>query len=114
MTLKASQKERLLVIIVSRPSHPSRPAGVGLLLFLLLSVIRFVVAHEILGIPVNAARSPRFARMAHVYCHMFLHAPPMFKDMWGAYFFEAWALTLLLLLQVSSVHTKDWILTIQS
>lgn len=58
------------------------------------------MAHEILGIPADPAHNPRFARMAHVYSHMFTNAPPVFKDMWGSYFFEAWALTLLILLQV--------------
>lgn len=58
------------------------------------------MAHEILGIPVDAAHNPRFVRMAHVYSHMFTNAPPVFKDMWGSYFFEAWALALLILLQV--------------
>lgn len=69
-------------------------------MFLVLAFPRFVVAHEILGVPVDAARSPRFSRMAHVYCHMFDNAPPVFKDLWGSYFFEAWALALLILLQV--------------
>ncbi|CAM9908056.1 unnamed protein product, partial [Scytosiphon promiscuus] len=66
----------------------------------------FIVAHEILGIPVDIMRSPRFSRIAHVYSHMFTNAPPVFKDMWGSYFFEAWALTLLILLQESFPKSK--------
>lgn len=60
---------------------------------------RFVIAHEILEVPVDSAHNPRFSRMAHVYSHMFTHAPAVFKDLWGSCFFEAWALTLLILLQ---------------
>ncbi|CAM9450500.1 unnamed protein product [Ectocarpus sp. 4 AP-2014] len=67
----------------------------------------FVVAHEILRMPVDAAHSPRFSRMAHVYSHMFTNAPPVFKDMWGSYFFEAWVLTLIILLQESFPKSKS-------
>lgn len=70
------------------------------------SICRFVVAHEILGIPADATRSPRFTRMAHAYCHMFTKAPAVFKDTWGAYFFEAWAFTILLLLQVWCTYCR--------
>lgn len=72
--------------------------------------IRFVVAHEILGTPVDAAHNPRFSRMSHVYSHMFTNTPPVFKDMWGSYFFEAWALTLLILLQVRAHKTVESLL----
>lgn len=61
---------------------------------------RFVIAHEVHGEPVDPSRSPRFTRMAHVYSHMFAQTPPIVKDLWGSRFFEAWALTLLILLQV--------------
>lgn len=64
------------------------------------SPIRFIIAHEIHGEPLDPSRSPRFMRMAQVYSHMFAQTPPIFKDMWGSRFFEAWALTLLILLQV--------------
>ena len=66
---------------------------------------RFVVAHEILEVPVEAAHSPRFSRMAHEYCHMFANAPPTFKDLWGSSFFEAWALTILIALQVGESYS---------
>ncbi|CAM9826919.1 unnamed protein product, partial [Choristocarpus tenellus] len=66
----------------------------------------FVVGHEIQGRPVGIEKSPRFSRMAHAYSNMFLHAPTIHKDMWGASFFEAWALTLLLLLQAAFPLSK--------
>lgn len=61
----------------------------------------------------DAAHSPRFSRMAHVYCHMFANAPPTFKDLWGSSFFEAWALTMLIALQVMgegiTVSSVGWV-----
>ncbi|CAM9544742.1 unnamed protein product [Ascophyllum nodosum] len=37
--------------------------------------------------------------MAHVYSYMLAHMAPNLKDLWGPRFYEAWALTLLILLQ---------------